>query len=756
LLGIVITPLARRALACAAVALVAAMAPLAQQETPKAADAATLTSLEVAASALARSGRASESTELIGVLDALGYDKEKVAKLTKACNAEASKAKPSTEALSDAARRLRAAAKQLDVGLTRLDGEAKRDLARAILRLDDGVEDAHAALGHVKDGNAWISADEKKCRARRAEIAAALQSARHLEFDIDVSESREPLLAEIYGRPGVQAKWKDCTFHAPYSAEKTTRILREAFRACAFSRYLRDGKLSITEKDVRPTTRNWILINSKERYTKAIEVALREGWLDAPRASEARELSGFFDKRGCALDFSPTEGEALSVLLTHFMPLKDGAQSCLKAGHFNWVSMACFGVSIPGWAWTETSGAGSGGPVGDTSVAESAAEKKEREERVRMARGGIVGCRSYMTYVVEHGKDPPWSRSMVDQFGKISGEDLLKSTSVVECLQELDLFPALISATDAAGTEHWENLYAKALGGSLPAFEMRWRAWLLPMRAGLVQRIEHASAKTGAKSANAGEDELLRGLNKLRTLALKSIDHELRDVTCDASLSDGARLHAAYLNRHTEQAAAWPDAHEEYADHEGFTPAGAWAGGHGVIHPKVKSAQEALDGWMGTFYHRLPLIDPGLMRVGWGFEKGCAVLDVTSLCAPPDKIWTVVWPYDGMTSVPTSFSPELPNPVPGQDQSRLGYPITLQVGAEKEDEQSAEVVMKLFDDKTEVPCYFSSPNHPTNVELAPGNAYCLIPKSALKPKTQYTVRADWVGTAKKLSWSFRT
>jgi hypothetical protein len=64
--------------------------------------------------------------------------------------------------------------------------------------------------------------------------------------------------------------------------------------------------------------------------------------------------------------------------------------------------------------------------------------------------------------------------------------------------------------------------------------------------------------------------------------------------------------------------------------------------------------------------------------------------------------------------------------------------------------------MTLEEGKTEVPCYFSSPNHPTNVELAPRNSYCLIPKAPLKPKTQYTVHAIWTGTSKQLTWSFKT
>jgi hypothetical protein len=58
--------------------------------------------------------------------------------------------------------------------------------------------------------------------------------------------------------------------------------------------------------------------------------------------------------------------------------------------------------------------------------------------------------------------------------------------------------------------------------------------------------------------------------------------------------------------------------------------------------------------------------------------------------------------------------------------------------------------------KTEVECWFSSPSKPTNPDLVPRNAWCLIPKAPLEPGTSYSVSAEWYGSGKKLEWSFRT
>ena len=272
-----------------------------------------------------------------------------------------------------------------------------------------------------------------------------------------------------------------------------------------------------------------------------------------------------------------------------------------------------------------------------------------------------------------------------------------------------------------------------------------------------MQRLEAAATKpTAAARADAVvEQTILRELNRLRAACIPE-ELEVPPLTLEDSLSDGARLHALYLEKNPEQAVAWPDAHEEYADREGFTPEGAWAGAHSDVFAGIRSPEAALEGWMGTFYHRLPLIDPGLMRIGWGFEEGFAVIDVGSLSAPPDRAWKVAWPYDGMSGVPTTFSgPELPSPVPDADQSEWGYPITLQVGIPPEDE-AGPVVMRLLQGKDEVECHYSTPENPTNPVSAPKGAYCLIPKRHLLEGKPYTVQVEWPASGKKWSWSFRT
>jgi hypothetical protein len=177
---------------------------------------------------------------------------------------------------------------------------------------------------------------------------------------------------------------------------------------------------------------------------------------------------------------------------------------------------------------------------------------------------------------------------------------------------------------------------------------------------------------------------------------------------------------------------------------------------------------------MGTFYHRLPLIDPGVLRLGWGSEDIWQVMDMQSLAAPYDKPFTVVYPYDGQTGVPPAFQGnEFPDPVPEgapgsvNEGDLFGYPITIQTRPVDERGEVIDIAMKLFegkDGKVEIECHFSSPTKPSNPEIAPSGAWCLIPKKPLKQKTDYKVIADWksggktsaTSTGKHLEWTFKT
>src|SRR6185295_19103037 len=113
--------------------------------------------------------------------------------------------------------------------------------------------------------------------------------------------------------------------------------------------------------------------------------------------------------------------------------------------------------------------------------------------------------------------------------------------------------------------------------------------------------------------------------------------------------------------------------------------------------------------------------------------------------------------------VPTRYSAELPQPVPGEDETKMGYPVTLQLTRRfSEARPDLELALRAGGaNGAEVACWWSTPTQPTNPKLAPDSGWCLIPKAPLQPGAQYTVtgKARWSIAPPKelaLAWSFRT
>jgi hypothetical protein len=278
-------------------------------------------------------------------------------------------------------------------------------------------------------------------------------------------------------------------------------------------------------------------------------------------------------------------------------------------------------------------------------------------------------------------------------------------------------------------------------------FDAEWREWFVPQPTGLAQRL---GATMAADAITPTEQQTLERLNATRKRA--GLDQV--PVDFDRATTENCRKHALYLAQNPDQVARWPDAHEEYPDRPGFDPAGSSAGTRSVIAPGVKEGREAIDGWMATYYHRLPLLDPGLVRIGFALENHCAVLDCESFVRPRSlgsadattvsrgdpTYWAVVWPPANGSDIPTCFKAELPEPVPGEDCAKMGFPITFQL--KRRFASRVDVVLTLHAGTTNgaaIPCWFATPTAPTNPKLAPDDSWCLVPKKPLQPGAVYAV-----------------
>ncbi|MBK7877662.1 MAG: hypothetical protein IPJ77_18395 [Planctomycetes bacterium] len=751
----------------------------AEPAPPGTVPAQVLAPLEGTAKALAKGGREREMKDLLFALDKLGMAKANHEKLEKTCKDELAKTKKVVDALPDGAKALRTAAKQIMAIVTAMpEGDDKLLLARRVLLLDGENAEAHALLGHEKVGKSWVSTEFKPMRERRGDILTKVLEAKKLEVPIETGEVDDELIQKYCGVQATFARRGRIELRSNFNKAKTERILREVLRAWSLSSWLRrlpakpDLELFLDEKTT--TSRNvWILVDSREKYLKLANELMANGKMNPDDKQmfgrPNTEVGGFNTVDGQYVKLAQFETDVQASLLVALCNMREGILSPVTAGHLNWLALSCFGCTLPNYFYKEDQGAG----FGDTHV-ETEDQKREREELLRMAKAGIAGSRTWMQYLAERGEDPAWAKSFVEAIGAITGNDLHKCTSIVEFLQEAEILRGAYKQLSSNATGRTIELYNAALGMTVGDLEAKWKDWLLGVRPGVAERIDKENLNAWPKEAL----EVLAYMNDIREKAFKDKIQGLWKLKFDPELSEQCALHAHYLTLHPEQK-KWPDAHEEYADKEGYTTEGAWAGAHSVIvwregGEEAMTFEEGIDVWLGSFYHRLPLTDPGVMRLGWGSEGIYQVMDMSSLAAPYDKPFTVVFPYEGQTGVPTQFlGDEHPDPIPNgppgsvNEADLYGYPITIQTNPSDERGDVVDISMKLFegkDGKKEVECFFSTPSNPTNPEIAPAGAWCLIPKTFLKPKTTYKVVADWISggrtsqtsAGKHLEWTFTT
>lgn len=226
-------------------------------------------------------------------------------------------------------------------------------------------------------------------------------------------------------------------------------------------------------------------------------------------------------------------------------------------------------------------------------------------------------------------------------------------------------------------------------------------------------------------------------------------------------LSKACDLHALYLTKNESRGLS---GHEEDPRGVGYTEEGARAGKRSVISPFAphETPVEAVESLMATLYHRVALLNPGVVEVGvgWAIRRdglGFLVVDVGGEETKPDpKAYPIVYPVNGQEDVPRDFclgARENPNPIPG-DATEAGYPVTIQIPERRGKACDAE--LRLFTGGTEVACWLSTPDAPARKDWPQPGVLCLIPKERLQPSTAYSVRFRDRLSGLEKEWTFST
>lgn len=242
----------------------------------------------------------------------------------------------------------------------------------------------------------------------------------------------------------------------------------------------------------------------------------------------------------------------------------------------------------------------------------------------------------------------------------------------------------------------------------------------------------------------------------------------LGPVTLNRDINEATLAHAEYdarhnLAGHTENegddgfTGTWPWDRMRHFGYDDFTYATEvcstrWASSDDVLG--IDPAW-AVDSWIDTVYHRLPLINPNVYEAGFGAsKKKNRVAYVMDLANPgfSNKTQTIHYPVNGQENVPTEFlGDETPDPLPGKTYP-VGYPVTITFSG------YSNIVLKRveFTDDTgaDVEFYKLLPFSDKFI----GDSLAIIPVQPLKPDMVYhvSVSAETDGQPVYIEWQFKT
>lgn len=210
--------------------------------------------------------------------------------------------------------------------------------------------------------------------------------------------------------------------------------------------------------------------------------------------------------------------------------------------------------------------------------------------------------------------------------------------------------------------------------------------------------------------------------------------------------------------------------HEEDRDAEGYTGQWPWdraeSAGYdwktGAISEVVSygyGPDGAVDGWMNSVYHRIPFTSPEVIVTGFGQEKRYSSMTfVTPYPYAEDS--AVLYPVDGQIDVPTRFNSDEEVPDPAPDDTYVGPPITVTVGATSTPGTSQNPFVLVLREAS-----LSGPDGDVElIELVPDDdpyllqAVALVPVEPLAPGSDYEVevKITWSGGQETINSTFRT
>lgn len=278
-------------------------------------------------------------------------------------------------------------------------------------------------------------------------------------------------------------------------------------------------------------------------------------------------------------------------------------------------------------------------------------------------------------------------------------------------------------------------------------------------------------------SAQETPEEGVVRLNEYRSLA--GVD----PVTVDTGeMSTGCANHLDYLiweHENNGKPMCFLSHTEDNHSNPFYSPENEKAGEDSVIAcgfvgSAMQSMGQAVDLWINSLYHRLPLLHNGLHTIGFASKAGYNCINyrkgTTAKLVPP-----VMWPPDGMKDVPRTFAgreapcPTMANPLAsnGMNCGSSGFIVTASwfgYGTQTLTTfRNSDPAARMINESTgqEVPLMWWWADRVAGHDPAPlymRDTLTLVPSEPLAPET--TFRVEFEGSISEepttLQWSFTT
>ena len=166
------------------------------------------------------------------------------------------------------------------------------------------------------------------------------------------------------------------------------------------------------------------------------------------------------------------------------------------------------------------------------------------------------------------------------------------------------------------------------------------------------------------------------------------------------------------------------------------------------------SGEDGVDGLVNMVYHRALMLafEPVDVGVGWSGQRAAGfteplVVDITrpgtdivrglGQSAQPSIHGACIWPIDGARGVPLALGSEIPNPVPTQDVTTLGTPVSITVDESKAISAAQFTLTNSATGVVVATQPLTNKNDPNF--LTPESYIAAIPLARLSPNTTYQV-----------------